>query len=72
MTITLGEQLKKDLVTLNIDFDNLKSLSVQHARSQYHKIALTIHPDKADPENHEQVEEFTARFQELGNCYQRV
>ena len=72
MTTTPSEQLKKDLATLKMNIDNLESLSVQQARTQYRKVALTVHPDKADPDNHEQVEEFTAAFQELGNCYQRV
>ena len=72
MTTTTSEQLKKDLATLQIDIDHLETLSVQQASTQYRKVALTVHPDKADPHNPKQVEEFTAAFQELGNCYQRV
>ena len=67
-----SDELKKDLSTLRMDIDNLESLTVQQARAAYHKVALEIHPDKADPENREQVAKFTAAFQELGNCYQRV
>ena len=72
MKATISEQLEKDFATMQINIDNLESLSVHQAKIQYHKVALIIHPDKADPNNPEQVQEFTAAFQELGNCYQRV
>ena len=65
-----SDELKKDLSTLRMDIDNLET--EQQARTAYHKVALEVHPDKADPENREQVAKFTAAFQELGNCYQRV
>ena len=58
-----SDELKKDLSTLRMEIDNLESMTVQQARAAYHK---------ADPENREQVANFTAAFQELGNCYQRV
>ena len=67
-----NDELKKDLATLKIDADKLESLSVQQARSAYHKIALVVHPDKADLKNPEQIAEYTAAFKELGNAYQRV
>ena len=67
-----SDELKKDLSTLRIDYDKLEILTVQEVRAAYHKVALDIHPDKADPKNKEQVAKFTADFQELGNCYQRV
>ena len=72
MAFTPSEQMKKDLFTLKINIDDLESLSVQQAGTQYRKVALTVHPDKADPLNPEQIEEFTAAFQDLGNCYQRL
>ena len=68
----MSEELMKDLSTLRLDAHNLNSLTVKHARVAYHKAALLVHPDKADPENLEQVAEFTAAFKELGNSYQRV
>ena len=67
-----SDELQKDISTLRLDINNLESLTVKQARNAYHKIALEIHPDKADPENAEQVAEFTAAFKELGNSYQRV
>lgn len=72
MKTKISEQLKKDLTMMRINSDILESLSVHQAKIQYHKVALLIHPDKADPNNPEQVQEFTAAFQELRNCYQRV
>ena len=71
-TYERSEELKKDCETLQIDDDKLESLSVQEVKTQYHKMSKVVHPDKADPTNPKQVEDFTAAFQELGNCYQRV
>ena len=51
MTTTPSEQLKKDLATLKMNIDNLESLSVQEARTQYRKVALAVQPDKVDPDN---------------------
>ena len=56
----INEELKKDMATLQMDIENLESLSVKQAKKQYHKIALVTHLDKADPDNPKQVEEFTA------------
>ena len=59
-TNDISEELKKDMATLRMDIENLESLSVKQAKNQYHKVALLTHPDKADPDNPKQVEEFTA------------
>ena len=67
-----SDLLKKDLTTLQIDIQDLESLTVKQTKTQYHKLAKETHPDKADPADLKQVEEFTAAFKELGNCYQRV
>ena len=40
------EELKKDLSSLRID--DLESLTVQKVKTAYHKVALEVHPDKAD------------------------
>ena len=69
---TSNEELIRDLTTLGMNTKNPEALTVQQVRIAYHKTALAVHPDKADHENPEQVKEFTAAFQELGNCYQRV
>ena len=63
------EQIKNDLNTLGLVFTNLKSLSVKEARIAFRQKALELHPDK-HPDNVK--EEFTARFQEAGNSYQRI
>ena len=66
------ETLKEDLITLGIDAEKLESVTVQDARIAYHKTSREIHPDKADPENLDQVAKYTALFQEAGNSYQRI
>ena len=57
--------LKKDMVTLGLDPINLDIISVKEARTAYHQISKEVHPDKAGIES-------TARFQEVGNSYQRI
>ena len=64
--------LKKDLSTLGIGIEKLETVTAKDARIAYHKTAREVHPDKADPENLEQVKEYTAAFQEAGNAYQRI
>ena len=66
------EQIKKDLKTLGIDEDKLDTLTVKDARTGYHETARKIHPDKADQNNHEQVQKQNAAFQEAGNAYGRI
>ena len=67
-----SEVIKKDLSFLRMDDENLEELTVEKVKNAYRKAAREIHPDKADPTNLKQVEEFTAAFQELGNSYQRL
>ena len=72
MNSEISEEVKKDLATLRIDDDSLDDLTVRMVKLAYYKTASIVHPDKADPLNPKQVEEFTAAFQELLNSYQRV
>ena len=62
-----GEGIEEDLAALQIDIEQLDSITVNDVKSHYRKVAKLTHPDKADPTNLEQVERFTAAFQELGN-----
>lgn len=55
-----------------MDADSPEELSVDTAKKAYHRRAAEIHPDKADPADLNQVQKFTAAFQELGNYYQRI
>lgn len=66
------DQVKCDLVCLGIKIEKLDGLTIQKVKTAYHKAAKAIHPDKADPKNLEQVAEFTSKFQEIGNAYQRI
>ena len=72
MNTEMNEELRKDFDTLGVHVDEIDSLTVDQAKAAYHKAALITHPDKADPACPKQVADFTAAFQELGNCYQRV
>ena len=67
-----NDEVKKDLANLKIDSDSLDNLTGDMVKAAYYKTALLTHPDKADPADAKQVEEFTAAFQELGNSYQRI
>ena len=44
----------------------------KETRIAYHKAAKKTHPDKADRSNLEEIARYTAAFQEVGNCYQRI
>ena len=66
------DAIKEDLATLGIGSDKLDCFTAEDARIGYLKTAREVHPDKADPNNPEQVAEFTAAFQEVGNAFQRL
>ena len=68
----MSEELRKDFATLGVHDVEVESLTVEQAKAAYRKAALITHPDKADPAFPKQVADFTAAFQELGNCYERV
>ena len=66
------EDVKKDLAVLGLNFDKVESLTAEETRIAYHKAAKKTHPDKADRNNLEEIARYTAAFQEVGNCYQRI
>ena len=66
------DNIKMDFVTLGMDAEKMESLTIKEARVAYHKAAKEMHPDKADPTNLEEVARYTAAFQNVGNCYQRI
>ena len=66
------EVTKKDLESFGIDAEKLDSLTIEEVKIAYRKLAKEVHPDKADPADKEQVAEYTAAFQEVGNSNQRI
>ena len=67
-----SDEVRKDLDNLRIEAENENNLTVELVKAAYRKTAMIVHPDKADPKNQVQVQEYTAAFQELGNAYERV
>ena len=66
------EEIKMDLGFLGIPVEKLEVLTVKEVREAYHRAAKLTHPDKADRENQEQVDEYNRRFQKIGNAYERI
>ena len=57
------EEIIIDLGFLGIPAERLEVLTVKEVREAYHKAAKLTHPDKADRENQEQVDQYKRRFQ---------
>ena len=66
------DDVKDALSVLGIESDKLEQITAKDARIAYHRRALEVHPDKADPDKPEQKAEFNAAFQALGNAYERI
>ena len=66
------EDITKDLKFLGIQNIDIESLTINDAKTAYHKMAKKIHPDKTDQSDLDKVRESNEAFKEAGACYERI
>jgi hypothetical protein len=65
MSINENKKLEMALETLEINIDELTTLTKDYLKKKYHKLSLKWHPDK----NAENIDESTKKFQEINESY---
>lgn len=65
MSINENKKLEFALETLEINIDELSSITKDYLKKKYHKLSLKWHPDK----NTENIKESTKKFQEINESY---
>jgi hypothetical protein len=65
MNINENKKLEMSLETLEINIDELSSITKDHLKKKYHKLSLKWHPDK----NTKNIDESTKKFQEINESY---
>ena len=65
MSINENKKLEFALETLEINIDELSSITKDYLKKKYHKLSLKWHPDK----NTENIVESTKKFQEINDSY---
>ena len=63
--INENKKLEYSLETLEINIDEISSLTKDYLKKKYHKLSLKWHPDK----NTENIKESTKKFQEINESY---
>ena len=65
MNINENKKLENALETLEINFDEMSSVTKDYLKKKYHKLSLKWHPDK----NSENINESTIKFQKINESY---
>lgn len=65
MIINENKKLEMALETLEINIDEVSSITKDYLKKKYHKLSLKWHPDK----NTENIDESTKKFQEINDSY---
>lgn len=65
MSINENKKLEMALETLEINIDEVSTITKDYLKKKYHKLSLKWHPDK----NTENVDDSTKKFQEINDSY---
>jgi hypothetical protein len=65
MSINENKKLEMALETLEINVDEVSTITKDYLKKKYHKLSLKWHPDK----NTENVDDSTKKFQEINDSY---
>lgn len=65
MSVDENKKLEIALETLEINFDEITSITKDYLKKKYHKLSLKWHPDK----NTENINESTKKFQQINESY---